>query len=319
MKSSECFSRYVSTAYDRSVDWDLAQLRAYAATIDHGSMDAAAAALHVTPSAVSQRLKALERTVGAVLLQRTRPVRPTAPGVEVLRLARQMDELARDAARTLEAVDDRPTVRLAVNADSLSTWVLPALVPLAGEICLELLREGEDHTADLLRDGTAMAAITTEQVPVQGCTVQRLGEMRYRPMASPAFAARWFPHGLTPESLARAPVVVFDLLDRMQHRLLERHGVDVDPPMHLVPASTQYVEAVRLGYGWGMVPDLQRTTWTSSDAVVLSETDADDIALYWQQWSLRTPSLDRVAAAIRAAAVRILRVDAGSAGAGASP
>jgi LysR family transcriptional regulator (chromosome initiation inhibitor) len=290
------------------VDWDLSQLRAFAAAVDHGSLDGAAAALHVTPSAVSQRLKALERSVGAVLLRRSRPVRPTEPGREVLRLARQLDALARDAEQTLGSGDARPVVRLAVNADSLATWVLPALAPLAGELSLELLREGEDQTADLLRDGSAMAAITTERIPVQGCTVERLGAMRYRPMAAPAFAASWFPDGLTAAALALAPVVVFDPQDRMQHRVLRRYGVVEEPPVHLVPASTQYVEAVRLGFGWGMVPDLQRTDWTARDAVVLSREDAEDVALFWQQWTLRTPSLDRVAAAIRAASSQTLRV-----------
>ena len=293
------------------MDWDLAQLRAYAATIDHGSLDGAAAALHVTPSAVSQRLKALERTVGVVLLQRSRPVRPTEPGEEVLRLARQLETLTRDTELSLGTGDLRPVVRLAVNADSLSTWVLPALAPLSAELSLELLREGEDHTADLLRDGSAMAAITTERTPVQGCTVERLGAMRYQPMAAPEFAARWFPDGLTPEALSTAPLVVFDARDRMQHRVLRRHGVSIDPPIHLVPASTQYVEAVRLGYGWGMVPDLQRAGWTGEDGVVLSardgETgDAEEVALFWQQWALRTPSLEQVAAAIRAASAENL-------------
>ena len=237
------------------MDWDLAQLRAYAATIDHGSLEAAASVLHVTPSAVSQRLKALERAVGAVLLQRSRPVRPTEPGEEVLRLARQLEALTRDTELSLGAGDLRPVVRLAVNADSLSTWVLPALAPLSADLSLELIREGEDHTADLLRDGSAMAAITTERAPVQGCTVERLGAMRYQPMAAPAFAARWFPDGLTSAALTVAPLVVFDAKDRMQHRVLERHGVRTDPPVHLVPASTQYVEAVRsgvrLGHGAG--------------------------------------------------------------------
>lgn len=290
-----------------TVDWDFAQLRAYAATIDHGSLEAAASALHVTPSAISQRLKALERAVGAVLLQRSRPVRPTEPGEEVLRLARQLEALTRDTERSLGAGDLRPVVRLAVNADSLSTWVLPALASLADRLSLELIREGEDHTADLLRDGTAMAAITTEQAPVQGCTVERLGAMRYQPMATTAFAARWFADGLTPEALSRAPLVVFDARDRMQHRVLERHGVSTDPPLHLVPASTQYVEAVRLGFGWGMVPDLQRTGWTNEDGVVLSTADAEDVALFWQQWALRTPSLEQVAGAIRAASAQTLR------------
>ncbi|HEY5980423.1 MAG TPA: LysR family transcriptional regulator ArgP [Microlunatus sp.] len=289
------------------MDWDLAQLRAYAATVDHGSLEAAAGALHVTPSAVSQRLKALERTVGAVLLQRSRPVRPTEPGEGVLRLARQVEALTRDTELSLGTGDLRPVVRLAVNADSLSTWVLPALAPLSAELSLELIREGEDHTADLLRDGSAMAAITTERTPVQGCTVERLGSMRYRPMAAPGFAARWFPDGLAPSALAVAPLVVFDVKDRMQHRVLERHGVSNDPPIHLVPASTQYVEAVRLGFGWGMVPDLQRADWTAEDGVVLSAADDEDVALFWQQWSLRTPSLEQVAAAVRAASADMLR------------
>lgn len=289
------------------MEWDLAQLRAYAATVDHGSLDGAAAALHVTPSAVSQRLKALERAVGAVLLQRSRPVRPTEPGEEVLRLARQLEALTRDTELSLGGADLRPVVRLAVNADSLSTWVLPALAPLSAELSLELIREGEEHTADLLRDGSAMAAITSERTPVQGCTVERLGVMRYRPMAAPAFAARWFPEGLTPAALSAAPLVVFDTLDRMQHRVLERHGVTTAPPVHLVPASTQYVEAVRLGFGWGMVPDLQRAGWTSADGVLLSTSDREDVALFWQQWALRTPSLEQVAAAIRAASAQTLR------------
>ncbi|HYI58092.1 MAG TPA: LysR family transcriptional regulator ArgP [Microlunatus sp.] len=288
------------------MDWDLAQLRAFAAIVDHGSLEAAAQTLHLTPSAVSQRLKALERAVGAVLLQRSRPVRATEPGESVLRFARQLDALSRDTAAELGA-GAWPAVRVAVNADSLATWVLPALAPLAGELRLELLREGEEHTVDLLRDGSAMAAITTEQIPVQGCTVEHLGAMRYQPMAAPAFAARWFRDGLSTAALAEAPVVVFDAKDRIQHRLLRRHGVSEDPPIHLVPAATQYVEAVRLGIGWGMVPDQQRTGWTAEDAVVLSTEDDEDVALFWQQWALRTPSLERVADAVRAASAEILR------------
>jgi hypothetical protein len=64
--------------------------------------------------------------------------------------------------------------------------------------------------------------------------------------------------------------------------------------------------------GWGMVPDLQRADWTSEDGVVLSgrngeRGDAEDVALFWQQWALRTPSLEQVAAAVRAASAQTLR------------
>ena len=41
-----------------------------ATVLDEGSLDAAARRLHVTPSAVSQRIKALEEHVGRVLLVR---------------------------------------------------------------------------------------------------------------------------------------------------------------------------------------------------------------------------------------------------------
>lgn len=289
------------------MDWDLPQLRALAAAVDHGSLDAAARALHLTPSAVSQRLKALEQQVGAVLLQRTRPVRPTQAGVAVLRLAREVEALTRDAARDLGIESDGAgawsRVRIAVNADSLATWVLPALAPLADTVLIEFLREDQDRTADLLRDGTAMGALTSQAAPVQGCTVERLGTMRYHPLASRSFVQRWFPDGVTPDALARAPMVVFDDADALQHEALRRRGVTGSPSFHVVPASAQFADAVRHGYGWGMLPELQ----VSADAETFVRLDpsgawSEDVTLYWQQWSLRTPSLDAVADALRSAA-----------------
>ena len=54
--------------------------RTLAAVVASGSLDAAAAELQVTPSAVSQRLKTLESQLGRVLLVRSKPVQPTAAG-----------------------------------------------------------------------------------------------------------------------------------------------------------------------------------------------------------------------------------------------
>lgn len=290
------------------MDWELPQLRALAAVVDNGTIDAAARALGVTPSAVSQRLKALEHSVGAVLVQRTRPIVPTDAGRPVLLLARQVDALTAGVAlgTTPEAM---PEVRLAVNADSLATWVLPALATQAASVRITFLREDQDHTADLLRDGTAMAAVTSQRTPVQGCTVSPLGAMRYRPVASRAFASRWFGGGVTPEALARAPMVVFDDHDRLQTDRLIDAGVPLGvTPFHTVPASTQYSDAVRRGYGWGMLPDLEHRTWRGVDlsSPPGSCLTSHDVSLYWQQWSLRTPSLTAVAEAIRRAAARAL-------------
>jgi LysR family transcriptional regulator (chromosome initiation inhibitor) len=153
-----------------------------------------------------------------------------------------------------------------------------------------------------------MAAITAEADPVPGCTSTPLGRMTYRPMSTPAFAARWFPDGPTAEALAAAPVVVFDRKDDLQHRYLRRRAGPVDPPAHYVPASADYVRAVGLGYGWGMVLDLQRER-AGADLTELDLGGAVEVDLHWQQWKLRSASLDRVRSAVLDAAAAALAAE----------
>ena len=196
---------------------DLEQLRTLRAVVERGTLDGAAKALHVTPSAVSQRLKALETTAGRVLLVRSKPARPTPAGEAVLRLARQVELLAADTSAELAQAGALPRLAVAVNADSLATWFLPAIAPLAGEAAIELHREDEANTVRLLRAGTVVAAITYDAAPVAGCTVTALGVMRYRPMASQAFVRRWLPDGPTAAALAAAPMMIFDRDDALQY------------------------------------------------------------------------------------------------------
>ncbi|MEV5837215.1 LysR family transcriptional regulator ArgP [Nocardia sp. NPDC052112] len=295
------------------MDLQLDQLRALNAAVTEGTFDAAARSLRVTPSAVSQRIKALEDAAGRVLLQRTKPVQPTESGLAVLRLARQIELLAGDTARELGDAGrpaDRPIrVPIAVNADSLETWVMPALRQVPAGVCFEIHREDEEHTTRLLRDGTVMAAITATAAAVQGCRVQRLGAMRYRPMANPRFARTWFAAGPTAEAYSVAPVVLFDRKDDLQDRHLRRRcGQPVDPPRHYVPSSAGYAEAVRIGLGWGMLPDLQtRGGRARRDLVPIDGDSSIDVPLYWQQWKVDSPALSAVAGAIAAAAAEALR------------
>ena len=291
------------------MELDLGQLRALDATVRGGTLEAAARALHVTPSAISQRLRALEVATGRILLVRTKPVQVTESGEAVLRLARQVDLLTADVARELggDPLAERvPTLPIAVNADSMATWVLPALAPMAGDVSFDLHREDQEHTSALLRAGTVMAAVTSDAEPVPGCTSTRLGGMHYQPMATSGFARRWFPAGPTSEALARAPVVVFDRKDDLQHAYLHaRAGSEVAPPVHYVPASADYVAAVTLGLGWGMVPDLQGQGATT-ELVPLDPAGAVDVVLYWQQWRLPARPRGRGRAWRSAAAVRDL-------------
>lgn len=289
---------------------DISQLQALSAAIDGGTFEAAARSLHVTPSAISQRIRALENSVGGVLLQRSKPIVATAAGTIYLRLARQIETLAADAAAEVAdgRVDRWPGVSLAINGDSLATWVMPALAGLASEVTFDIHREDQDHSAELLRNGTVMAAITTEPRPIQGCTSTRLGVMHYRPMASPDFVTRWFRGGVNDRTLAEAPVVVFDHKDDIQHRYLRTFSLTtLMPPQHFVPVSADFAEAVRLGFGWAMLPDQQSEHLLSrGDLVELPAGEAVSVTLYWQQWALRMSALDRVADAMRVAAGRML-------------
>jgi LysR family transcriptional regulator (chromosome initiation inhibitor) len=168
-------------------------------------------------------------------------------------------------------------------------------------------RTDEGRTADLLRQGSVMAAVTASAERVPGCTVERLGRMRYRPTAAPTFTQRWFPDGVTPEALSCAPIVVFDRHDRMQDRYLQRRTRRrLDPPRHHIPGSADFLEAVRLGLGWGMIPDLQVTPGRD-DLRVIDPHGSIDVRLFWQQWRLQSPVLERVTAAVRAAAGTALR------------
>ncbi|WP_091226608.1 LysR family transcriptional regulator ArgP [Microbacterium sp. 3J1] len=277
-----------------------------AAVADEGTLDAASRVLRITPSAVSQRLKSLEQQLGRVLIVRTKPVRLTEAGEAVVRLARQVALLEHDALGGLGLDGDAPRARipLAVNADSMATWFLPPLARLsaAHDLDFDLHRDDQNFTARLLESGTVMAAVTSEDTPVAGCSVSPLGVLEYRAMAERGFAERWFPDGVTPEALAAAPFVDFDRRDTLQHDWLTAMGVAPHGvPRHYVPASHDYALAVRLGLGWGMVPQQQ-----SEETLVPLGGPPLRVRLHWQQWNLRSDLLDTIAAEVAAEARRVL-------------
>jgi LysR family transcriptional regulator, chromosome initiation inhibitor len=292
------------------MDFQPDQARTLAAIVAHGSFDAAAAHLSVTPSAVSQRVRALEVAVGRPVLRRTRPLELTPSGQAVVRFARQLDMLSADLAKELDpgTSGSMPRLTLVINSDSLHTWALAGLAAVAGTVQLEVLREDQDYSLDLLRSGAAAAAITTTAKPAPGCLSRRLGVMRYLPVCSPQFADRWFGAGVTAATLAAAPVLTYDRKDDLQDRyLLKISRKPLDPPRHYVPAAQEFGEAIRLGMGWGLLPELE----TGADLkhrrlTALAPSTHLDVPLHWQQWRHGAAALESVAAAIQDAA-RVLR------------
>ena len=281
--------------------------------VKDGTFDAAARTLHLTPSAVSQRIKALEQRVGRVLVVRSKPVRATDAGQSLLRLGQQLALLEHETLRQLgtERDGDRPTtLPIAVNADSLATWILAPLARVAAResIVFDLVRDDQDHTASLLASGTVMAAVTGDATPVPGCRSTPLGTMRFRAFATPAFAARWFPDGPTAAALDRAPRIDYDRKDTLQARFARRLARrTVDPPRHFVPASADFAAATRLGLGWAMLPAAHSAGPTRvGELVDLAPGHHLDVPLHWQQWNLRSSLIDAVASEVTAAAAHAL-------------
>ncbi|WP_104116304.1 ArgP/LysG family DNA-binding transcriptional regulator [Arthrobacter sp. B1805] len=288
---------------------DPAQAHALAAIVSGGSFEAAAAALSVTPSAVSQRIRALEVAVGRPVITRSRPLRPTEAGLAIVRFARQFDLLSADLASELEASDDGPRQRITivVNGDSLHTWVLPALVPVAESLQIEMLREDQEYSLELLRSGAAAAAITSVSAPMPGCSSHALGIMRYIPVCAREFQQTWFRDGATAEQLALAPVIVFDRKDDLQDQYLRSRTRRVlDPPRHYVPAAQEFTDAIRLGMGWGLVSELELGD-DPQGLVPLSPGGPVDVRLYWQQWRHGSSALATVGEAVRQAAAVLRR------------
>ncbi|GAA3654207.1 LysR family transcriptional regulator ArgP [Microbacterium marinilacus] len=277
-----------------------------AAVVDEGSLDGAARMLRITPSAVSQRLRTLEGQLGRVLVVRSKPARATEAGAVVVRLARQYALLGHEAGVELGLEGPgRMRVPIAVNSDSLATWFLPALQPVmrAHDVSFELHRDDQDHTAELLEAGTVTAAVTSQQAPIAGCVVTPLGVTVYEPVAAPAFVERWLPAGSSLDALSKAPVVDYDRNDDLQAQWLTGRGVDPSrPPRHYVPASEDYATAVRLGFGWGLLPPMQAQAALDDGRLVRLDGPRASVPLYWQQWNLRSPLLADIRDAVVSAA-----------------
>ena len=284
------------------------QLAAFAAVIELGSFDAAAERLHVTPSAISQRVKALEQRVGQVLVVREKPCTATSAGVPLLRLAAQTALLEAEALAEMGGVEGvAARIALAVNADSMSTWFTGVFTELDG-VVLDIRIEDQDHSTRLLREGVVMGAVTTERHAVPGCRVQSLGVMRYVPMASREYVKQYLPDGFTVHAAANAPSLAWNRDDALQDMLVRKvFRRDIKRPQHFVPTAEGFGAAVRHGLGWGMFPDSLAAPHLADGSFVRFSDAHLDVPLYWQCWKLDSPILEKVTDAVRSAASGVTR------------
>ncbi|MEN4400607.1 LysR family transcriptional regulator ArgP [Mycolicibacterium senegalense] len=273
------------------------QLAAFAAVVELGSFDAAAQRLHVTPSAISQRIKALEQRVGQVLVVREKPCTATSAGVPLLRLAAQTALLESETLAEMGGSAHRARIALAVNADSMATW-FTGVFAQAAEFLFDIRIEDQDLSARLLREGVVMGAVTTERRAVPGCRVHPLGAMRYVPVASADYMQRHLPDGFTRDAAQAAPSLAWNRDDALQDQLVRKvFRKDIVRPIHYIPTAEGFGAAVRAGLAWGMYPE----ELVDDDFVRITDNYLD-VPLYWQCWKLDSRTVQAVTAAVRNAA-----------------
>ena len=296
---------------------DYASLAAVAAVVREGSFERAARVLNVTTSAVSQRVKQLEERLGSVLIVRGQPCTATDKGRLLCRHVDQVGLLEQELRATLPKLgpkgvpENRVTLRIAVNADSLGTWFIDALKAfVAGDDGLvDIALDHEDHTVEWLRSGEVLAAVTAHAQPVQGFNSVSLGSLPYQAVATPKYMQRYFPQGVSLAALANAPSLKFDQKDRWQQQWMRKvFRREIESPTHWFPATQAFLDAALAGIGWGMNPaQLTQEHLKSGALVELVPGRGLSVPLYWQHTRLQVPMLGRLTQAVVATARKMLR------------
>jgi LysR family transcriptional regulator (chromosome initiation inhibitor) len=294
-------------------------LECLAAIIEEGGFERAAQRLSITQSAVSQRLRALEAQVGTVLIVRSRPLKPTPAGQLMLKHAKMMRLLRADLEKDLKELApsttgggrDEDRISVAINADSIATWALPALSELArGGLPIEIIADDQEFTHEWLREGQVLGCVTSLGQALRGCKMEPLGTMDYVAVASADYAARHCPKGMNAHNFHQLPFIAFNRKDQLQHSFVEQaFGLPrVVLRQLFVPSSEGQIRAVRAGWGASVLPELGvRELLASGELVNLTPPHRLEVALYWHCWNLSSEVLDALSTALRGAAKRSLR------------
>jgi LysR family transcriptional regulator (chromosome initiation inhibitor) len=285
----------------------LAVLEAVAAT---GSFDKAAAALGISQSAVSQRIKVLEDAAGRLLVVRGTPSVPTGLGTRLVAHYRNVKLMESSLDIDLGRASSMPELAIAVDSDSLATWFGPALTPLLSPPrCLLSVQLAHGEPAlKLVRDGAVFACVAAAGggEVANGTSATPLGLMRYVCVSTPAFAAHWFGDGFSKEAAQLAPAVMC-ARGMLARYLAQRLGLVGAYPRHVLPSAAALLDSVRAGVAYGLVPELMALQLVADGQLVeLDPGQTQDLALAWHAWNVETPFARALSEEVIAAARRHL-------------
>jgi DNA-binding transcriptional LysR family regulator len=255
----------------QAVTFDWNQLRAFLATVEEGSLSAAARALGLTQPTVGRQIAALEEELGVILLERSsRAVTPTQSGLELLDHARAMGEAATrvSLAASGQSQDISGLVRITAS-DMMSAYVLPGMLAgLRDEAPgLQIDLVATNDIRDLLRREADIAVRHVR--PEQADLIARLvREETGHPWASSSYLERR-GRPKTLADLAKHDFVGFGDNARMIEHLVPL-GYPVTLENFRIGSQSGVVawQLARQGFGIAMMSDSVAEDWQDMERVL---------------------------------------------------
>ena len=285
------------------LDYNL--LEALNAIVEHEQFEKAAKTLGISQSAISQRLKLLEQQIGQPSLIRTNPPTLTEVGERLLAHYRHVATLENDLLQDLykEESSEWSKFGIGINADSLATWLLPAIKPLLkkNRILVECYVDDQDETLELLRSGVVAGCISSIERTAHGCQVTYLGKMNYWCVSTPNFKKKYFKTGVTKENIKQAPACIYNKKDKLHFAYLKKYFrfQELNIPFHLVPSSEGFVDTALAGIAYALIPRLQCEDYCNRGKLVnLTPAKLMSIDLYWHSWSEQPAKLQLLSDAL---------------------
>jgi len=287
--------------------WDYQLLLALEAVTAERSFQKAAKLLFITQSAVSQRIKQLENSIGQPVIIRSPVISPTTMGQHLithLRQVRLMEHSLQEKWPLKKKGASFQPISIALNTESLSTWFIDSIRTILGEenFILELFVDDQERTLQLLQKGKVWGCITSIAEPPHGCKSRYLGNMMYYLVSSPNFKKRYFPKGVDAKSLLKAPAAVYGEYDDMHDNHLRqcfkayRRG---NPIHHFVPSPEGLVQFVLESLAFALLPSLSIQQHLKTGKLINLLPDKPyKLSLYWQTFELQTPETNRLSNAI---------------------
>jgi len=273
-----------------NIDYKL--LKALDTVVSEQSFERAAQRLFITQSAVSQRIKTLEKLFGEPLLIRSTPLQSSELGRLLLGHYQRVLQLETELNQQLDLKSNQSqTLPLAVNADSLASWLITALSPLLQQknVQLNLFVQDESTTWERMRTGEALACLTSKQKAISGSDSHFLGYMEYICVASPAFIERFFKQGVNKESLKQAPAISFDQHDDMHLDFLKEHfQLEMGSyPCHTIRSSEAFIDLSLASGAYSFNTKFSVEEHLNSGRLIdILPEHKVRVPLYWHCWQL---------------------------------